>query len=225
MPSRRRRGVLIVQTRRHWGAVGLRLELSPRTPLRPSRQETRRSRPTRGEAVLGCLRRSHVPPGNVRVCLDRSTGRPVAGPCGAAVHIQLGRVLHVLWRLVRASIRPFPLPDPADLRSNYLADAYETYSSSAQAAQSFARNIFSGVFPLFAHQMVSTLTNPVTRSDTDSSATVHRHGLPTGIHPRRIRRTRPRRRADPADTVRQDAPREEQSRERIGGDVSMMAAV
>jgi hypothetical protein len=67
------------------------------------------------------------------------------------------------------TIRPFPLPEPADPRSNYLADAYETYSSSAQAAQSFARNIFSGVFPLFAHQMVSTPTNTKagTRSDTD----------------------------------------------------------
>ncbi|ORX38933.1 major facilitator superfamily domain-containing protein [Kockovaella imperatae] len=36
---------------------------------------------------------------------------------------------------------------------NYLADAYETYSSSAQAAQCFARNILSAVFPLFAKQL------------------------------------------------------------------------
>ncbi|KAK1922845.1 major facilitator superfamily domain-containing protein [Papiliotrema laurentii] len=34
----------------------------------------------------------------------------------------------------------------------YLADAYETYSSSANAAQSFARNILAAVFPLFAYQ-------------------------------------------------------------------------
>lgn len=39
---------------------------------------------------------------------------------------------------------------------NYLADAYETYSSSAQAAQGFARNTSSGIFPLFAYQMVSS---------------------------------------------------------------------
>jgi hypothetical protein len=75
------------------------------------------------------------------------------------VYLQLGRVLHVLWRLVRErgipTVRRPTLPAVADLRSNYLADAYETYSSSAQAAQSFARNIFSGVFPLFAHQMVN----------------------------------------------------------------------
>ncbi|RSH78924.1 uncharacterized protein EHS24_001847 [Apiotrichum porosum] len=38
---------------------------------------------------------------------------------------------------------------------NYFADAYETYSSSAQAAQGLARNIMAGIFPLFAHQMAS----------------------------------------------------------------------
>jgi hypothetical protein len=40
------------------------------------------------------------------------------------------------------------------MRSTYLADAYETYSSSANAAQSFARNILAAVFPLFAYQFV-----------------------------------------------------------------------
>lgn len=40
--------------------------------------------------------------------------------------------------------------------SNYLADAYETYSSSAQAAQSLARNILGAVFPLFAYQFVGS---------------------------------------------------------------------
>jgi hypothetical protein len=39
--------------------------------------------------------------------------------------------------------------------SNYLADAYETYSSSAQAAQSCVRNVGAAVIPLFANQMVS----------------------------------------------------------------------
>jgi len=41
------------------------------------------------------------------------------------------------------------------MTSNYLADAYETYSSSAQAAQSLARNVMSAIFPLFAYQLVS----------------------------------------------------------------------
>ncbi|WWC91457.1 uncharacterized protein L201_006403 [Kwoniella dendrophila CBS 6074] len=35
----------------------------------------------------------------------------------------------------------------------YLADAYEVYSSSAQASHSFVRNLFSGLFPLFSRQM------------------------------------------------------------------------
>ncbi|KAL7419186.1 hypothetical protein Q5752_006023 [Cryptotrichosporon argae] len=43
----------------------------------------------------------------------------------------------------------------------YLADAYETYSSSAQASHSFVRNVFSGLFPLFARQMYINLTYPV----------------------------------------------------------------
>ncbi|ORY29132.1 major facilitator superfamily domain-containing protein [Naematelia encephala] len=42
----------------------------------------------------------------------------------------------------------------------YLADAYETYSSSAQAAQSFARNFASGIFPLFGHQMYIAMGYP-----------------------------------------------------------------
>ncbi|KIR52444.1 MFS transporter [Cryptococcus gattii Ru294] len=42
----------------------------------------------------------------------------------------------------------------------YLADAYEIYSSSAQAAQSFCRNIASGIFPLFAHQLYVNLGYP-----------------------------------------------------------------
>lgn len=40
------------------------------------------------------------------------------------------------------------------MTSNYLADAYETYSSSAQAAQGLTRNVVAGLFPLFAQQMV-----------------------------------------------------------------------
>lgn len=47
----------------------------------------------------------------------------------------------------------------ADANSNYLADAYETFSSSAQAAQGLTRNVVAGIFPLFAQQMVSTKSN------------------------------------------------------------------
>ncbi|WVQ94773.1 hypothetical protein IAU59_001855 [Kwoniella sp. CBS 9459] len=42
----------------------------------------------------------------------------------------------------------------------YLADAYETYSSSAQASQSFARNILGAVFPLFARSMYIKMGYP-----------------------------------------------------------------
>lgn len=37
---------------------------------------------------------------------------------------------------------------------NYVADSYEQYSSSAQAAHSLVRNGWSGIFPMFAKQMV-----------------------------------------------------------------------
>lgn len=43
---------------------------------------------------------------------------------------------------------------------NYVADAYESYSSSAQAAQGFVRNMNSGIFPLFTMQMYSNLGYP-----------------------------------------------------------------
>jgi MFS family permease len=43
---------------------------------------------------------------------------------------------------------------------NYIADAYETYSSSAQAAQGFVRNTNSGIFPLFTLQMYEKLGYP-----------------------------------------------------------------
>ncbi|ODO01705.1 hypothetical protein I350_06531 [Cryptococcus amylolentus CBS 6273] len=42
----------------------------------------------------------------------------------------------------------------------YLADAYEIYSSSAQAAQSFCRNVLGGVFPLFVRQMYKGMGYP-----------------------------------------------------------------
>jgi hypothetical protein len=43
---------------------------------------------------------------------------------------------------------------------NYVADAYEQNSSSAQAAHSVIRNGFSGVFPLFARQMYIKMGYP-----------------------------------------------------------------
>lgn len=45
--------------------------------------------------------------------------------------------------------------------STYFADAYETYSSSAQASQSFMRNLLSSTFPLFARQMYMNLGFPI----------------------------------------------------------------
>ncbi|GMK56290.1 hypothetical protein CspeluHIS016_0301300 [Cutaneotrichosporon spelunceum] len=43
---------------------------------------------------------------------------------------------------------------------NYVADAYEQNSSSAQAAHSMVRNGFSGIFPLFARQMYVKMGYP-----------------------------------------------------------------
>ncbi|BEJ11551.1 hypothetical protein CspHIS471_0200110 [Cutaneotrichosporon sp. HIS471] len=43
---------------------------------------------------------------------------------------------------------------------NYVADAYEQNSSSAQAAHSMVRNGFSGIFPLFARQMYIKMGYP-----------------------------------------------------------------
>jgi len=43
---------------------------------------------------------------------------------------------------------------------SYLADSYEQYGSSAIASQSFLRNIFGGVFPLFARAMYTNLGYP-----------------------------------------------------------------
>ena len=40
---------------------------------------------------------------------------------------------------------------------NYLADVYHKYASSALAAQSFMRNMFAAVFPLFTNQMFRNL--------------------------------------------------------------------
>ncbi|KAL1410927.1 hypothetical protein Q8F55_001870 [Vanrija albida] len=54
----------------------------------------------------------------------------------------------------------------------YLADAYETYSSSAQAAQSFVRNIFSGLFPLFARTMYERMGYPKASTTVASIGTV-----------------------------------------------------
>lgn len=42
----------------------------------------------------------------------------------------------------------------------YLADAYETYSSSAQAAQSLARNLIAAILPMFARRMYTGMGYP-----------------------------------------------------------------
>jgi len=43
---------------------------------------------------------------------------------------------------------------------NYLADVYHRYASSALAAQSFCRNIFAAIFPLFTEAMFKRLGTP-----------------------------------------------------------------
>jgi multidrug resistance protein len=43
---------------------------------------------------------------------------------------------------------------------NYLADVYHRYASSALAAQSFCRNIFAAIFPLFTKAMFKRLGTP-----------------------------------------------------------------
>lgn len=73
------------------------------------------------------------------------------------------------------------------MTSNYLADAYETYSSSAQAAQSLARNVMSAIFPLFAYQLVSLLESHVSIQDP-LLMTVHRDGISRSVDFGRFRR-------------------------------------
>jgi hypothetical protein len=111
-------------------------------------------------------------------------------------HRQLGDLQHVCGNLV--SSIPSRLDQYVELiLSNYIADAYEVYSSSAQAAQSFCRNMASATFPLFAHQMVSVaLSHP---SGTDEP--VQRHGIPAGDYPRRLGRSCPRGRSSSAPAV------------------------
>ncbi|KAK1924866.1 MSF transporter [Papiliotrema laurentii] len=55
---------------------------------------------------------------------------------------------------------------------NYLADAYETYSSSAQAAQSVARNLIAAVLPLVARRMYKGMGYPQASSLVASIALV-----------------------------------------------------
>lgn len=43
---------------------------------------------------------------------------------------------------------------------NYLADIYHVYASSAQAAQSFSRNMVAGSFAIFVDQMFRAMTYP-----------------------------------------------------------------
>ena len=47
---------------------------------------------------------------------------------------------------------------------NYLADVYHRYASSALACQSFCRNVFGSVFPLFTSQMFTALDYPAAAS-------------------------------------------------------------
>ncbi|BEI81233.1 hypothetical protein CcaverHIS002_0203930 [Cutaneotrichosporon cavernicola] len=55
---------------------------------------------------------------------------------------------------------------------NYLADAYETYSASAQAAHGFSRSIFAACFPLLTHAMYFNLGFPIASTLVASIALV-----------------------------------------------------
>ncbi|KAL1410759.1 hypothetical protein Q8F55_001701 [Vanrija albida] len=55
---------------------------------------------------------------------------------------------------------------------SYLADAYETYSSSAQASHSFIRNLSSATYPLFARSMYTRLGYPLASTVVASIALV-----------------------------------------------------
>ncbi len=55
---------------------------------------------------------------------------------------------------------------------NYLADAYETYSASAQAAHGYSRSMFAACFPLLTHAMYHNLGYPVASTLVASIALV-----------------------------------------------------
>ena len=85
--------------------------------------------------------------------------------------------------------------------SNYLADAYETYSSSAQAAQSVARNLIAAVLPLVARRMVG----PLLQCHLAKVKTaVQGYGISPGFIARRFDSTRVEPRPVPVDEVWKD---------------------
>ena len=104
---------------------------------------------------------------------------------------------------------PKHIGQQADKTSNYFADAYETYSSSAQASQGFARNILSGVFPLFAKQMVSFLF-PLWRERRAHDSAVRGTWLSPSLDCGGEHRSRVADRPNPTDTFRQEAESQEQ---------------
>lgn len=55
---------------------------------------------------------------------------------------------------------------------NYLADTYQTYASSALAAQSFCRNVLGGVFPLVTGPLIQNLGEDATGGLLGGIATV-----------------------------------------------------
>jgi drug/metabolite transporter (DMT)-like permease len=56
--------------------------------------------------------------------------------------------------------------------SNYLADAYEDVSSSAQASHGFVRTMFAATFPLLTHSLYEGLGYPIASTTVASIALV-----------------------------------------------------
>lgn len=86
--------------------------------------------------------------------MDRPAPNPLGGPGLLPLPVVLGHLLDVPRHLVSDTAAQ------GTDTSNYVADAYEQNSSSAQAAHSMVRNAFSGIFPLFARQMYIKMGYP-----------------------------------------------------------------
>jgi len=146
---------------------------TPRTTVPPCSSKTLWPCAARSEVVSRGIWRAGFPSWHVLVCVDRKSECAMASPDGRAGRLELGCFLHVHRRIVRQPQKPV-IPGPAE-PSNYLADAYETFSSSAQASQSWTRNVLGGVFPLFAYDMVG------------SSRVIFQIGAETVVHDSGIR--------------------------------------
>ncbi len=101
-------------------------------------EECRHTR-TGGAALPGVCRCHFLPDRLLHLRLDELPHTSIAGPIVGVIILMTS--IYFLYLAV----------------FNYLADAYLTYASSALAAQSFARNIFGFMFPLFVEPLYRNL--------------------------------------------------------------------